>query len=145
MIGVRVQLLACVATVMVVEQCHNRSAFCRSHYATGVFRILFTERANIMTDNVYILVTRIWTPDMHNTLDSYTVDSELFREEGKAKHKATQAIGKVVGCTLISWGLDENGHPYTQFHIDGKTHAGDPCKQVARWEVHAFSMQPVDH
>ena len=100
-----------------------------------------------MAEKIYIIVYRVQTLDVYNELDSCTLNSKAFADEGKAKLEATHDIGKLLGhIPPITWYLDDEGRPFVKSDIfEGETHTGEPCKRIARWEIHALTVQQFDH
>ena len=97
-----------------------------------------------MPKQVYLVITIERTLD--GTLASYTVDDEVFEDSGKARMKALQYIGKVIGDhPPVSWDIDEKKNNFFQHDdVDGKTSTGESCKQSVRWVIHTLPIRPIE-
>lgn len=94
-----------------------------------------------MKKKVYQVISRVWTPDMYNEQDSYTVSNEVFEDIGDAKRKVIQDIGQFLSLPY-AWSDDAEGKETIEHRFNGNTHTGDPCKRIARGEIRTLFVRP---
>ena len=99
-------------------------------------------------ETAYLVIFKTWTPDLCNTQDTCViVGKEVFMDLSDAMSAGTDDIVS-RGYTLptpTSWSIDAEKNNFIQIGFEDKTHTGESCKRIARWEIHPLYIRPITH
>ena len=92
-----------------------------------------------MTDKVYLIVTRKWTSNVPDKLDSCTIGNEVFENRNDARH-VVKHDKDFVGSR--GWVEDEDGNETVEIRFQSNTDTGEPCERIVRWEICSLPIRP---
>jgi len=75
------------------------------------------------------------------------IGDEVFQDIGKARLAVTHHAGSMLGKPVHEFLLDPENEEVTivERDFEDKTHTGEECKRIARWEIRPLTVRPFTH